>query len=220
MRQFAVIGLGNFGSTVARALARKDIPVVAIDRNPLKIDEIREDVTHAVAGDATDAGFLGSIGISEIDAAIVSLGDDIESSVLVTLNLVESGINEIVVKGVSEEHATILRAIGAHKVIFPEKEMAERLADSYAMPGVIENIPLTEGYNLVEISAPEPFYHKSIIELDLRREYGIELLAIKRDEPDAEPKIVVVPGASEIIKPGDKLFILGSKTDIELLENL
>jgi trk system potassium uptake protein TrkA len=220
MRQFAIIGLGSFGSTVALELASKGLPVLAIDKNHARVDDVRDRVTHAVVGDATDPSFLGGLGISEVDVALVALGDDIEASVLVTLNLSEIGIDYIVVKGISTEHGNILEAVGAHQVVFPEKEMAERVANSLASPNIIDHIPLVEGYIIVELVAPEPFNDKSLIDLNLRREYGVELLAIKRADPGTAPPVIVVPKAGEIIHPGDNLVILGAVEKVELLQEL
>lgn len=220
MRQFAVIGLGNFGSTVAYELSKKGLPVVAVDLNPARVDELRGEVTHAVVGDATETQFIASSGIGEVDVAIVALGDDIEASVLVTLNLAESGIGEIIIKGISEEHQKILIAVGATQVIFPEKEMAQKIATSIAAPNIIDHIPLTEGYSIVEMITPKVFEGKTLIDLNLRREYGVELLAIKRASPNDTPPVVVVPGAGEVIKREDKLVILGSEEDVETIQGL
>ncbi len=220
MRQFAVIGLGSFGSTVALELSGRGLAVLAIDKNHDKVDDIRDSVTHAIVGDGTDPAFLGSIGISEVDVALVALGDDIEASVLVTLNLSEMGIPTIIVKGISPEHGSILSAVGAHQVVFPEKEIAQRIARSLAAPNVIDHIPLAEGYNIVEMVAPEPFVNKTLIDLNLRREYGVELLVIKRALPDSQPAVVVVPGAGETIHAGDKLVIMGASDKVEGLQEL
>lgn len=220
MRQFAVIGLGSFGSTLAVELSEKGLAVLAIDKNHDKVDDMRDFVTHAIVGDGTDPAFLGSIGISEVDVALVALGDDIEASVLVTLNLSEMGIPKIIVKGVSPEHGSILSAVGAHQVVFPEKEMAQRIARSLAAPNVIDHIPLAEGYNIVEMVAPEPFFNKTLIDLNLRREYGVELLVIKRTLPDSQPAVIVVPVAGETIRSGDKLVIMGASDKVEELQEL
>ncbi len=220
MRQFAVIGLGNFGSTVAYELSKKGLPVVAVDLNPARVDELRGEVTHALVGDATETQFIASSGIGDVDVAIVALGDDIEASVLVTLSLAESGIGEIIIKGISEEHGKILIAVGATQVIFPEKEMAQKIATSIAAPNIIDHIPLTEGYSIVEMVTPKIFEGKTLIDLNLRREYGVELLAIKRASPDDIPPVIVVPGAGEVIKREDKLVILGSEEDVETIQGL
>jgi len=220
MRQFAVIGLGSFGSTFAKELSEKGLPILAIDRDGTAVDYMSEFVTHAIVGDATDPEFLGSIGVSDVDIALVALGDDIEASVLVTLNLSEIGVPQIIVKGISPEHGNILTAVGATQVIFPEKEMAQRLARSMASPNIIDHIPLVEGYNIVEMLAPESFEEKSIIDLNLRREFGVELLAIKRADENLKEKVVVAPHAKEVIKSGDKLVILGATDKVEQLQEL
>ena len=220
MRLFAVFGLGNFGSTVAVALADKGQSVLAVDLDPARVDEVRNKVTHAVVGDVTDPSFLSSVGISEVDEALVALGDDLEASVLTTLYLSESEVKHILVKGISEEHESILLAVGAHQVVFPENYMAKRLASSLAAPNIIDHIPLTEGYSIIELVTPGAFHHKSLLELNLRREYGVELLAIKRADPDRDPDVVVVPGAGEVIEPDDKLIILGAEKDVEQLQEL
>jgi len=220
MRQFAVIGLGDFGSTVAKSLAERGLPVIGVDIDHERVDVVRDVVAYAVTGDATDATFLGGLGIADVDVALVALGDLIEASVLVTLYLHESDVKQIVVKGISEEHREILMAVGAHKVIFPEKEIAERVANWLAAPNIIEHLPLTEGYNIVELVAPDIFCDKSILELNLRREYGVELLAIKRADPESKPNVVVVPGAGEIIRKKDKLIMMGSDKDIQQIQDL
>ncbi len=220
MSQFAVIGLGNFGSTVASELAKKGLPVVAVDLNPSRVDDLRNKVSHAVVGDVTEKQFIASSGIGEVDVAIVALGDDIETSVLATLNLAESGVENIIVKGISEEHATIVTAVGATEVIFPEKEMAQKIAASIAAPNIIDHIPLTEGYSIIEMVSPKAFEGKTLLDLNLRREYGVELLAIKRADPKDDPPVIVVPGAGAMVKTNDKLIILGSEEDVQTIQEL
>lgn len=220
MRQFAVIGLGNFGSTVAKELARKGLQVVAVDLNPSRAEDLRGVVTHAVVGDATEGQFIASSGIGEVDVAIVALGDDIEASVLVTLNLAECGIPEIIAKGISEEHGRVLSAVGATKIVYPEKEIAQKIASAIAAPNIIDHIPLTEGYIIVEMLTPKDFEGKTLLDLNLRREYGVELLAIKRALPEDKPSVIVVPGAGEIIKKADKLVILGSEEDVQSIQGI
>jgi len=220
MRQFAVIGLGNFGSTVARTLSEKGLPVIAIDRNPERVESIRDLVTQAVVGDASDPIFLGGVGISEVDVVLVALGDDIEASVLVTLYLHEIEIDKIIVKGISKEHGEILTLVGASEVVYPENEMAERVASSLSAPNIIDHIPLAEGYSIVELIAPQSFINKTLLELNLRREYGVEVLVIKRGNPQADPPVIVVPGAGEIIRDKDKMVILGASENVERINKL
>ncbi len=215
-----MIGLGNFGSTVAKELSKKGLQVVAVDLNPSRADDLRGIVTHSVVGDATEAQFIASSGIGEVDVAIVALGDDIEASVLATLNLAESGIPEIIAKGISEEHGRVLSAVGATKIVYPEKEIAQKIASAIAAPNIIDHIPLTEGYIIVEMVTPKDFEGKTLLDLNLRREYGVELLAIKRASPEDKPSVIVVPGAGEFIKKADKLVLLGSEEDVQSIQGI
>ena len=214
MRQFAVIGLGNFGMGVALKLADMGMPVIAIDRDPRKIDSITNKVSFAVVADATDKKALHSAGVSAVDAAVVSLGKQIEPSVMATIILRELGVPEIIVKGISPEHGKILKMVGASHVVFPDADMAERVAQRIVSPNIVEHIPLLPGYSIIELKAPNIFWGKTLLDLNLRRNYGVEVLVIRRGE-----QVKVIPSAMDKIEQGDTLVILGKNEDLEKLKS-
>ncbi len=216
-REFAVIGLGSFGGKVAETLAFLGVPVVGVDKNRQRVDAFRGVITQPVRADVTDREQFLALGLEGIDIAVVSLGTDIEASVLATIFLREQGIKHITVKGISPEHKKILRLMGATQVIFPEEEMAKRLAHSLLSPNILDYIPLVPGYSIVELLAPPSFWEKSLLELNVRRAYGVEVLAIKsRGDKD----IKVIPSALERIEEGDTLILLGKDEDIKTLREV
>ena len=212
MRQFAVIGLGRFGRKVALTLSKLGAPVIAIDKDRHIIEDISDKVDFAVQCDATDQKALAQAGVSSADVAVVSLGEPLETSVLVTIILKEIGISQIIVKGESHEHGKILSLVGATDVVFPDEDVAERLAQKIIYPNILDLIPLLPGYSIVEIVPPKQFLGKSLLDLNLRRNYGVEVLVIKRGD-----KVKVIPSALDSMEHGDTLVILGKDKDIEKL---
>ena len=215
MRQFAIIGLGRFGSKVARTLASMKVPVIAIDKDPRRVDDLRDVVDFALEADATDPKALAQAGVSESDVAVISLGNYLEASVLATILLKEIGIQEIIVKGTSPEHGKILSLVGATQVVFPEEDIATRLAQRIISPNVLDLIPLFPGYSIVELMAPTDFVGKTLLDLNIRRNYGLEVLIIKKGE-----SAKVIPSALDSIEYGDALVVLGKDEDIEKLKSL
>lgn len=223
MRQFAVIGLGRFGSSVARTLAGKGHQIIAVDINENITQDISDEVTQAVCLDATDEKALRSVGIQNVDVAIVGAGTNLEASILITLNLKEIGIKEIVCKAVNQDHRKVLEKIGATKVIQPEKEMGVRVANSLISTSVIEHIEISEESSIVELIPPKEFIGKSLREIDVRAKYGVNVIAVKRRIPSASKKgeeeiVNVSPKAEDIIKKGDILVVLGENENIEKLK--
>ncbi len=215
MRQFAVIGLGRFGMRLAKALAERKAEVIAIDRDPKRVEAIQELVDVAIQLDATDQSALAQAGVGSVDVAIVALGDDLERSVLVTIILREMNIPRIIVKGQNEEHGKILRLIGANEIIYPEEEYAERLAQRIITDNVIDMIPIFSGYSIVEILAPREFHGRTLMDVNVRRNYAVEVLAIRKGE-----LIKIIPSPLDIIEQDDVLVILGKDDDIEKLRNM
>ena len=223
MRQFAVIGLGRFGSSVARALAAKGHGVLAIDVSEHMTQELSDVVTQAVCLDATDEKALRSVGVENVDVAIVATGTNLEASILITLNLKEIGIKEIVCKAVKEDHKKALEKIGATRVVQPEKEMGIRVANSLVSSSVIEHIELSSESSIVELIPPKEFIGKSLREIDVRAKFGVTVIAMKRKIPSASKKeeeeiVNVSPQAGDIIKKGDILVVLGPNKNIEQLK--
>lgn len=223
MRQFAVIGLGRFGSTVAKILTDKKYQVLAIDSDERIVQDISEEVTQAVCLDATDEKALRSAGVENVDVAIVGIGINLEASILTTLNLKEIGIKEIVCKAISEDHKKVLEKIGATKVIQPEKEMGARVANSLVSTSVLEQIELSGESSIVELIAPKDFIGKSLREIDVRARFGVTVIAVKRKIPSASKKeeediVNVAPKAEDIVKKGDILVVLGENENIEKIK--
>lgn len=227
MRQFAVIGLGTFGFKLATALAEMGCQVLAIDSDRDRVQEIRDLVTEGVVLDATDKSAMDSLDLAELDMVVVCVGE-LEDSVLISLYLKEAGVSEIVVKALSTDHVKILQLLGVSRVVLPEEEMAVRLAGSLMTPNIIDHIPLTPGHSIVEIKAPESFWGKTIGELDIRKKYRVEVVAVKKyvtskldgKESLDESQTRVSPLASEVINLGDALVVIGKNEDIEKIREL
>ena len=223
MRQFAVIGLGRFGASVAKALSEKGHQVLAIDISEPIVQDISDDVTQAVCLDATDEKALRTVGIENVDVAVVGAGTNLEASILITLNLKEIGIKEIVCKAVSGDHKKVLEKIGATKVIQPEKEMGARTANSLISSSIIEHIELSDESSMVELISPKEFIGKSLREIDVRAKFGVTVIAVKRKIPSASKKeeeeiVNISPQAEDIIKKGDILVVLGLNENIDKLK--
>lgn len=209
--KFAVIGLGSFGSNVAKTLYEKKNEVLAIDKDKAKVEEVKAFVSHAVEMNAADKENLQALGIQEMDVVIVSLGPEMEASILTVLYLHELGVRQIIAKALTEDHAKILDALGATDVIFPEKDMAIKTALRLSNPNVLEYLPLTSGISIQEIAPPEHFIGKSLRELDLRNRYGVQVIAVKELIPE---KITFVPRADFVIKDSDILIIMGEEKNL------
>ncbi len=214
MRQFAVIGLGRFGASVATNLFRMGYEVLAIDANEDKVREMADEVTHAVEANATDEDALKSLGIRNFDVVVVSIGQDIQSSILCCLVLKELGVKYIVAKAVSELHGKVLQKVGADRVVFPERDMGSRVAHNLVAANLLDYIELAPGYSIVEVVAKPEFYGKSLQDLGFRARYGIIITAIKRGK-----KVVIAPGAEDIIMDGDVLVAIGEDRQLEKMEH-
>ena len=214
VRRFAVIGLGRFGSTLARGLASAGQEVIAIDSGQGLIEDIQDAVDQAVRLDATDEKALRAQGVDKVDVAIVSIGENFEANLLATVLLRQMGVATVIARAASAVRAQILRLVGATEVVLPEFESAGRLAQRLATPNVVDFLPIAEGFRLVQLKAPKSFYHKSLDELALRKNLGITVLAIRRqqqatkDQPAGEV-LLNVPGGDEVILPGDELVVVG-----------
>ena len=214
MKQFIVIGLGSFGYNLAESLAKMGHEVLVIDKEEKKIESIKGNVTHAVCADATDKKMLEKFVSPDADAVIVGLNEGMESSTLATLYLRDMGIKNIIVKTLSDDHAKILKAIGATEIIYPEKDEAIRLAERLSTPNLIEHLPLTPEYSIVEITPPENFIGKTLRELELRKKYGFIVIAVKDVLTNT---FYLIPGADFKIRENTALMIMGKKEDIEKL---
>ena len=228
MKDVVVIGLGAFGSTVALELAKRKLNVLAIDKNEDRIENISQNILNAITADATDQRVLKEIGIQNFEAAIVSVGEDISASILITMNLKELGVKYIITKATTETQGKVLRKIGADKIIFPEREMALRISESLSNPSIFEYIELSEAYGIIEIVSPQEFINKSLRDTELRSKYGVNLIAIKREVPKIntrgetilEEEIIVSPSGDERIIQGDALILIGKYESLERVKKL
>ncbi|MFP4162603.1 MAG: potassium channel family protein [Chitinispirillaceae bacterium] len=208
-RRICIIGLGFFGSGLARSLAAHS-EVLVIDHDINQINAISEQVQRALCIDARDFQALSSAVTDKFDEAVVSIGEELESSILCTLYLKRIGVKSIRAKASSEEHAEILRSIGATQVVFPELETAERLAQKIRNPNLLDFIPITQGYLLMDVKAPEMFHNRSLESLHFRNRFGVFVIAIKR--PDEE--FIFLPNPDSPISPEDVLVVVGQENDM------
>ena len=209
---FGVIGLGRFGFHVAKTLAQAGAEVIACDSDEEKVRRISEFVSLAFVLDAIDEKALKESGILNADTVVVSIGENIEASILIVVQLKELGIKEVIAKAANSMHGKILEKLGVDRVIYPERDMAIRLAHSLLIGEFIEEIPIGEKHSIFEIKTFEFMQGKSLRELDLRRRYGISVLAIKRGE-----SMLVNPSGEEVVMPEDILVVLGTTEDMSKL---
>ncbi len=214
-KQFIVIGLGRFGQSVAKTLFDMGYDVLAVDDDETIVQEIADSVTHAVAMDATDEYALRTLGIRNFDIAVVSIGTNIQSSIMVTLNLKEAGVKKVVAKATNDMHAKLLSKIGADRVILPEMDMGIRVAHNLVSANILDFIELSPDYSIIEVAAPSQWLNQDIKTLDVRAKYGINIMAIKSDDD-----INISPRATDQIKEGDVLVIIGSINDLSRIESL
>lgn len=213
MKQFVVIGLGRFGTSVAKTLAYKYYDVLAIDIDEEKIQEISDEVTHAVELDATNKRALDDLGINNFDVAVVSIGEDIHANILTTLILKELGVKEVVAKAQDSLHGRILTKLGADRVVYPEHDMGTRIANHLVSAQILDYIELAPNYSVIEIKASEKMYGRSLLDLSLRSKYGVNVVAIKRGK-----KIDISPQAETKIKAEDTLIVIGANDSLEALK--
>jgi len=211
-RQVAVLGLGRFGSNVARELARLGHEVLAVDTSEKAVQDVANDVTHAAEADITDPDALSALGLGDFDTVIVGVSSDLEVSVLATALLRRLGVKRIVAKAATELHGSILEEVGASRVVYPERETGFRLAHSFAAPGVGDYLDVAPGYGVARAAVAESWIGKSIGELDMEKSCGVTAMLINRGG-----NVIVGPPASEILRPGDVLIVAGLDDDLERL---
>jgi len=215
MKRAVVIGLGIFGSNIARDLFENGFDVVAIDKNKEAIQKIKNYSTKAVLADGTDKEVMDEIGIHEDDIAIISFGEDLAAATLITLHLKQLKVKRIIVKAPNEEHKMILEKVGATDVIIPEMDVAKKVSKSLISPNVMDYIPLSEDYMILEMAPPNSFLGKTIAELQLRGRYNIEVIAVRDVISD---HIHMVPQANFVIKDGEVLIVIGKEADIRKIK--
>ena len=212
-KEFVVIGLGRFGGSICRELSEQGMDVMAIDKFEERVNEFAGIATHAVVADTTDENVLKSLGIRNFDHVIVAIGDDIQSSILTTLMLKEIGVKHITVKATNDYHEKVLRKIGADHVVHPERDMGRRIAHYIVSNNVLDYLELSDEYSIVEIRVNDRLAGHTLIDLDVRARYGLNIVAIKRGQ-----EIIVTPPADDPMRIDDILIIIGADSDISRFE--
>lgn len=212
-QEFVVIGLGRFGGSIVNELIELDASVMAIDKSQDRVDEFAQIATQAVAADTTDESSLRSLGIRNFEHVVVAIGENIQASILTTLILKELGVQTITVKAQNDYHEKVLRKIGADHVIHPERDMGRRIANRMVSNDILDYLELSDEYSIVEIRANQKLSGATLIDLDIRAKYGVNIVAIKRED-----HILVSPQAIEEIQLNDILIVIGSDVDIHRFE--
>ena len=215
MKSYIVIGLGRFGSSLARQLCQLGAEVLAMDVRSELVQQIANDVTHAVVGDAQDKEVLRALGARNFDCAVIAIGDDLAASVLTTMNLKELEVPYIVCKAHDETHRRVLEKLGVDRVVIPEKEHGERLARSLHSHNVLDYIELSEAYGILEVPAPKSWIGKTLKELNVRAKLGVNIIAVENGK-----KTNVSPSADYCICAEDVLVVLGENYALEAVQKL
>ena len=217
MKQYLVIGLGRFGTSVAKTLYEAGENVLGIDvSEELVQDRINNNILkNAIIGDASDGKILKDIGAENFDVAFVCIGD-IEASVMIALNLKELGIKSIIAKAINKKHGKVLTKIGATEIVYPEEHMGKRIAELTMNTDIIEHLKFTDNFVLVEVKAPSIFWNNSLIKLDVRNKYNINIVGIKKSKGEFLPN----PTANVVIEEGDVLVIITDKKTVESFNKL
>ena len=209
-----VLGLGRFGTAVAKKLYEKNVEVMAVDINYNKVQKIADSVTSAVQADITDEEALKELGISNFDVAVIGTGSSLEASIEASLICKDAGVQTIIGKATSETHARILEKIGVDKITYPELDIGNRLASIISGSNILEMLKFSSEFSLVEVKARKKWIGKSLRDLDLRDKYGVNVVAFKRDD-----KMVFSPGPDEKIQEDDNLLIIAKTENLSALED-
>lgn len=209
-QQVLIIGLGRFGQSLARALVQGGSEVMAMDAREDATEEVAADITHVMIADSTEEAVLKEVGVEHFDCVVCAIGGNIQASIMTTLLLKEIGVKKLVAKASTSLHGRALEKLGVDRVVYPERDMANRLAQDFLHPQMTEVLHLTVQQSMFEMPAPSSFFGKSLIELNLRERFGLNVLVIRRN---GEP--VVSPSPYELIQQGDVLLVLGNRDRAE-----
>ena len=218
-RSFAVIGLGRFGTAMGTTLTDLGHEVIGVDTDEDRVQALADSLALAVRLDATDEKALRAAGIAEVDVAVVSIGENIESSLLVVTLLRELGIKDVAAKAVTPLHGRILEKLGVTRVVFPERDTAIRLAHSLVIPNVLDYIELSNEFSIIEVPAPGEFSGRTLKEIGLRARFGLTTIAIKRTE-GSNLVTNIAPGPDDVVREGDTLALLGSNEKLGQLDRM
>jgi trk system potassium uptake protein TrkA len=217
MKQFVILGIGNFGHYLAIHLYKKGHEVLVIDKRSNRVTEIKDQVSQAVVADATDRKALEALGLDKMDAAVVCIGSVLSESILATLNLKDIGVGRVYAKALSEAHSRILQKIGASEVFFPEKDQAISLAERLHNPNMLDYLPFLEGYSIIQLAPPNRFIGKSLRELNLINKFGVQVVAVQEVVPE---RLNLIPTAQFVLKDSDIMILLGPNEALDELRKL
>jgi trk system potassium uptake protein TrkA len=214
-KQFVVIGLGSFGSSVAKTLYTLGNEVLAVDSDEAVVREIADHVTHAAQVDTSDEKSLKDLGISNFDVAVIGIGSEVQASIMATLIVKELGVKYIITKAHDEKHAKLLYKIGADRVVFVERDMGVRVAHNIFASNILDYIELSPDYNIAEVVSPEEWHGRTLRDIDVRANYGLSVIGIKRNHD-----VNIAPLADDIIKPNDTIIAIGATNELGKFENI
>jgi trk system potassium uptake protein TrkA len=208
-KRFAVIGLGRFGSSLAKVLSDMGQQVLAIDSDQDRVDALAARVQHVVRADTTDPHALRTLHIADFDTVVVAIGDQVESSVITCLNCLDLGVKTIVAKAQDDAHARVLARLGVHRVVNPQQDMGSRVAYNISAGGIIDFVRLSDDYGMAELEVPAALVGQSLGELDIRNRFGLNVMTVKRGN-----RLITAPGAAERLEAGDALVVIGEADGI------
>lgn len=212
--QFAIIGLGRFGSSIGRELINLGHEVLGIDRDEETVDEMSHVLTHAVVADATDEEVLRSLGVRNFDCGVVAIGDDIQASIMAAILLKDLGVKTVVAKALSELHGRVLEKVGVDRVIYPERDMGIRVAHQLVSPNLLDYIELSNDYTIAELSVPKCLSGKSLQDLNMRARFGCSIVAINK-----KSGVIIAPTAGDVLNEKDVMVLIGTNEQIEEFEH-
>lgn len=213
-KEFVVIGLGRFGGSIVRELVAQGANVMAIDTSPERVEEFAQIATQAIIADTTDEAVIKKLGIWNFEHVIVAIGENIQASILTTLILKELGVQQITVKAQNDYHEKVLRKIGADFIVHPERDMGIRIANNMLSNNVLDYLELSDEHSIMEIKASDRISGNTLVDLDIRAKYGINIVGIKRGE-----EIIISPNPTDPILLGDILLVIGADVDINRFVN-
>ena len=216
-QQFAVLGLGIFGSTVAKTLSEYNCEVLALDKDLKCVDRVAEYVTQAIQSDITDKEQLRLAGVQDCDVAIVATGSHLEESVMAIINLKELGVPYIIAKAKNKRYMQIFSRVGADRVVRPEKEMGEQVAKSILSRNIIDMIDIESEFSILEVKAPQKWVGRSLKELDVRNRYGVNVIGIRKH---ADLRLSISPDADYVIEAEDHMMVIADVKTLEKCEFL
>ncbi|MBP5228004.1 MAG: TrkA family potassium uptake protein [Kiritimatiellae bacterium] len=218
MKRIGIIGAGRFGTALVEALAEEGPEILFIDKNRDLVRDYAGFVAKAVEGDATNVRTLEDAGFEECDVAVVTIGSALDASILATMNCKDLGIPTVVAKADSDTHGKILKKVGADVVVYPNRDRANRLARTLLSKGSVDLFEISDGFSVAEIDVPEPMKNKSLAEAEVRKNFDITVLCVRRLEEDPSlPRKVIIPSAQEVILPDDKLLVFGMNKAIDAI---